>query len=323
MRHWRAPVRGQEQLLHLIGRHSCLTVEQLARLLSTTTSRIRRIELELVERGLVRRIEVGEMPDGAIALGHEEWPTLGLVEITIAGRRQLASWLGLETTPATRYHGLIGNSRGQVGRRRRLLRTLAHTLGTNAFVAFAVAAKTARRLGGTDHLAEWRSDAACERRHCKPDGYGRYVWNGISYGFFLEHDRGTEPARKYAGKFRAYYQYRDSGQAGRDYDGFPTLLFVTSAALAEHRIAEQAYRAWFVRDVEPVPMLITTTARIESHREGILGPIWRSPAPSRPSAGPEFQYWLPGGGSAATTGIGPRSPRVPRLLWATGLGGKR
>jgi hypothetical protein len=43
----------------------------------------------------------------------------------------------------------------------------------------------------------------------------------VAHGFFLEYDRGTEPARKYAAKFRAYYRYRDSGQAARDYDGFP------------------------------------------------------------------------------------------------------
>ena len=104
----------------------------------------------------------------------------------------------------------------------RLLRALAHTLGANAvFVAFATAAEAVRRAGGDDELAEWRSAAACERRRCKPDGYGCYVRNGVAHGFFLEYDRGTEPARKYAAKFRAYYRYRDSGQAARDYDGFP------------------------------------------------------------------------------------------------------
>jgi hypothetical protein len=67
-----------------------------------------------------------------------------------------------------------------------------------------------------------------ERRRCKPDGYGAYVRNEVVYGFLLEYDRATESTRKYAAKFRAYYAYRDSGEATRDYSGFPTVLFVTT-----------------------------------------------------------------------------------------------
>src|SRR5438874_8161073 len=40
----------------------------------------------------------------------------------------------------------------------------------------------------------------------------------IAHGFFLEYDRGTESRRQYGAKFRAYYRYRVSGQAQRDYD---------------------------------------------------------------------------------------------------------
>ena len=87
---------------------------------------------------------------------------------------------------ATRYHGFIGSARSQTGRRRRLLRT---------FVAFAMAADRVRRDGGTDQLLESRSAASCERRNCKPDGYGYYVRDGVAYGFFLEYDRGTESSR--------------------------------------------------------------------------------------------------------------------------------
>jgi hypothetical protein len=131
---WRAPV--WEQLLHLIGRHPFLTVDQLAGLFGTTQVRIKGIERELVEKGWLRRIDLEELPGGAMGLGRNEWQALGLVEVTGAGRARLASWLGLDVSAATRYHGIIGNSRGQAGRRRRLLRTLAHTLGVNGvFVA--------------------------------------------------------------------------------------------------------------------------------------------------------------------------------------------
>lgn len=144
-------------------------------------------------------------------------------------------------------HDGIRHVKRQMPRRTHSSRTgcgsgaLRHTLGANAvFVAFAVAADELTRAGGAERLADWRSAAACERRYCKPDGYGCYVRDGVPYGFFLEYDRGTEAGRKYAAKFRGYYWYRDRGQAARDYDGFPTLLFVTTEGVAEERIVEQA-----------------------------------------------------------------------------------
>jgi len=244
-RRWPAPLRRAEQVLHLVGRHPFVTREQLAHLLGTTPARVGRIEQQLVELGWLRQIGPDDVPEDAIDLQQDEARALGLAELTMAGYRQLARWLGVDLAAARRYHGLLASSRGENGRRRRLLRTLAHTLGANAvFVAFAMAAGVATRQGGADELAEWRSAAACERRWCKPDGYGCYRRNGTSYGFLLEYDRGTEPARTYAAKFRAYYRYRDSGQAARDYEGFPTLLFVTTDRLAEERIGEAARRAW-------------------------------------------------------------------------------
>jgi hypothetical protein len=218
---------------------------------------------------------------------------LELVEVTRAGRRRLADMLGLDPPTASRYHGLTGPGRASTDRRRRLLRTFAHTVGSNdVFVAFAKAAASARRQGGTDELAEWRAAAACERQHCKPDGYGLYRRNGVGYGFLLEYDRGTESARKYAATFGSYYRYRDSGQAARDYNGLPTILFITTSARAEDRIADQAYRAWLARGTEPLSVLLTTTDRISGHPEGILGPIWRLPADGSTDVA-RRGYWLP------------------------------
>jgi hypothetical protein len=91
----------------------------------------------------------------------------------------------------------------------------------------------------------------------------------------MEYDRGTERLRKYAAKLRAYYSYRDSAQAAREYNGFPAVLFVTTDPAAEERIAEVADRAWFIRGIEPLPVLVTTTARIKESGDGILGPMWR------------------------------------------------
>src|SRR5215831_14432848 len=132
---------------------------------------------------------------------------LGLVEATKKGQRLTASWLGLGRAAAVRYHGLSGHGSRDSGRRWPLLRTLQHTLGVNdVFVAMAMAADLVRGAGGTDQLAEWRSAAACERRQCKPNGYGCYKRDGRAYGFFVEFDRGTEGRQKYAAKLRAYYR---------------------------------------------------------------------------------------------------------------------
>jgi hypothetical protein len=118
-------------------------------------------------------------------------------------------------------------------------------------------------------------------------------------------------------KFHAYYKYCDSGQAARDYNGFPTLLFVTTDTTAERRIAVQAYRAWFICGAEPLPILITATDRISQHREGILGPIWRTPGPPNPCGNPVRQYWLPGGPPPGLFGTGRQPVRTPRLVWPT------
>ena len=133
----------------------------------------------------------------------------------------------------------------------------------------------------------------------------------------LEYDRGTERDWKYAAKFAAYYAYRDSGEAARDYAGFPTLLFVTTDPAAEARIARAALEAWYRRGGEPLPVLLTTTDRIEQDRYGILGPIWRTPAAASSGQAPPRQHWLPGGPPRGLFGIGRQPPRTPRLVWPT------
>jgi hypothetical protein len=111
------------------------------------------------------------------------------------------------------------------------------------------------------------------------------------HAFFLEFDRGTEGNRQYATKLSAYYRYRDSGLAARDYNGFPTVLFVTTDPRAEHRIAEAARRVAFIRGGSPLHVLTTSTARIQSHEGGVLGPIWLS-HPTEQSS--QLLYWPEG-----------------------------
>src|SRR5262249_17083125 len=136
-----APTRSRERLLHVIGRHPCLTVGQLADLLGTRVDRVRRLEMELIHDGLLRQIDFAELPPGGTGLTCDEFALLGLVEATKKGQRLTASWLGLGRAAAVRYHGLSGHGSRDSGRRWRLLRTLQHTLGVNdVFVAMAMAA---------------------------------------------------------------------------------------------------------------------------------------------------------------------------------------
>ncbi len=141
-----------------------------------------------------------------------------------------------------------------------------------------------------------------------------------SYGFFVEYDRGTERAREYAAKLRAYYSFRDSPSAARDYAGFPTLLFVSTsaAAEAEARFACQAFLVWQRRGGDPLPVLLSTTDRIVKHAEGILGPIWRTPLPAGQGEEPKRGYWLPQGPPHGLFGVGRTQPQVARLVWPAG-----
>ena len=144
---------------------------------------------------------------------------LELSELTREGLRELAASLGLSLDRAERLHGLAGGGpEHPTPARRALVRALAHTLGADAvFVALHLAARGSRG----DGLVRWDNAAACVRGRCRPDGYGVCRLGGRDVGFFLEYDRGTERARDYAGKWAAYYAYRDSGRAARDYTSFP------------------------------------------------------------------------------------------------------
>jgi len=137
-----------------------------------------------------------------------------------------------------------------------------------------------------------KSAAACARGRFRPDGYGCYRRESSRFGLILEFDRGTEKPREYAAKLATYYLYRDSGTAARDYTGFPALLVVTTSAAAETRFAYQAYLAGQRSGAAELVVFLTTTSRIEGCPDGVLGPIWRSPAEPW-AAEPVRICWLP------------------------------
>ncbi len=186
----------------------------------------------------------------------------------------------------------------------------------DVFVALALAARTATLQGGDEALDEWRGAAACARRNCKPDGYGVYRRGGARFGFIVEFDRGTERLDEYTAKFEPYYVYRYSGEAERDYDGFPTLLCISTEGRGRRSWLKQPSGCGTGGVASPIPILLPTSQQIRDHPEGIPGPIWRTPAVAR-GCDVVRQYWLPGGSPRGLFGAARRAPPISRFQWMT------
>jgi hypothetical protein len=116
------------------------------------------------------------------------------------------------------------------------------------------------------------------------------VWRRDYFAQFITGLRRADPD---VCSFRLTATQETLQRAPRHFDGFPTLLFVTTQTAAEDRIAEQAYRAWCVRATEPLRVLTTTTERIASNPERILGRIWRTHAAESPALDSNSRCWLP------------------------------
>jgi len=286
-------------LLQLVGRHPFLPVEHIAAVLGVRVRDARARLEQLVAAGLVRWVGgAGNDEPLPLGLAREELAALELCELTRTGLRLLAALLGLPLARAERLHGLAGGGPARPTHTRRpLARALAHTLGADAvFVALHVTS----RGGRGDGLLRWDNAAASARGRCRPDGYGVYRHGGRDVGFFLEYDRGTEKATHYAGKWAAYYAYRDSGRAAQDYTAFPTILVVTAGS--EEPVLRSA-RAAAVGRAAALRLLTTTTGWIAAHPQGMLGPIWRT------TDSLERRFWV--GGPDVV------SAYMPRLVWPT------
>ncbi len=270
------------ELVDLVSRHPFLTLRQLASVLAVETPSVRRRRNRLIADGVLRLVKPDEVGNPESS---DEW-----VEATVTGLRLVAAHHGLSPSAATLSLGLAGGGiEHPVGQRTTLIRQFDHTCGVNrVFVRFCELSRHQAATGHDDALVEWRNAAACARGHLRPDAYGVYRHHGQLFGFFLEYDRGTMSARDYAAKFTAYYAYRQTGRSEQDYDGFPTILMVTTDVLAEERIARAARAAAVGRD--PLPLLLTCQIRIDGSRtqQGLLAPIWRETA----SAFHPRQCWL-------------------------------
>jgi hypothetical protein len=268
---------GAHAVLDIIGRHPFLPPATVGEVLGRDVGWARQRRSELVRRGLVQLLTPDELPAGRRG---EDDP----LEATVRGLTLLAGSLGLSLAGAVRHHGLAGGGRQTpVGARRALLAYAAHTLGAdNVFATIARAAD--RKRDGS--LLEWRNAAACARGRVRPDGYGLLRLGRREHGFFLEFDRGTVHAGALRAKFAAYHRYKASAAAARDYDGFPTILVVTTGPGGERRIVD-AVRAAAPGLVSSLPVRVTTLDWMESDSAGPFGSIWTDPERGVRSGWPE------------------------------------
>src|SRR5829696_765384 len=89
---------------------------------------------------------------------------------------------------------------------------LQHLLGVNSF--FCALARVARQDPAAA-LEVWWSEQRCTAqwgRLVHPDGYGRWREHQTRVDFFLEYDRGSEPAGRLAAKLPGYLQLAQASQ---------------------------------------------------------------------------------------------------------------
>ncbi len=254
------------ELLALVGRHPFLGTGDLATLTGRRTGTMARLAAHLARSGLVRKI--GEDELGSAASGIE------VVELTREGLSVVAAQAGLTPAAAVRFNHLSGGGpEAPFGQRRALARDPEHTLGTNrVFVALYRVAAQWQSRGYAYRVLEWRSAAACAQGDVRPDGYGVLGLGPVRYAFELEYDRGTEQRRDLLAKFYAYQRRLTTGRG----ETFPTLLVVTQSRDSEQRVADAVLIACALSG-QPLPVLITTHARIGTDSNGLLGRIWREP----------------------------------------------
>src|SRR5687768_13934745 len=76
-------------------------------------------------------------------------------------------------------------------------------------------------------------------------------------------------------KFQRYHRYRELRAYDRRYRGLPWILVVTRDEDSENLFVQALADVTTGRP--PLPVLLTTRARLDRWPEGPLGPIWRDP----------------------------------------------
>ena len=139
---------------------------------------------------------------------------------------------------------LLDVDRGEVRRNRHKVRDLKpffieHVLAVNDFrINLEAAAENhpqvqlKRWINETDIQDDYKTHTKGRfvKRHIRPDGYGRYLYGGRLFSFFLELDRATETNSRFQRKVRSYMDYARSGRYQQTYGvRFFRVLTVTTS----------------------------------------------------------------------------------------------
>lgn len=300
------------ELLGLLAQHRVFTTDQLHRLAFDSLTTAQHRAVTLARRGVLARFRHYQRP------GSQSWRyTLGVLGAIID-----ASHRGV-TPPApsrTTAHilSLAASPR------------LDHLLAVNEF--FVALTRDARTHPGRRLTLWWPERVITDACHAiaRPDGYGEWTENhpthntwreqdgndtagsgvggrglgssGVTVGFFLELDRGTEPLPRLVDKLTGYRQLADAGITR------PVLIVVPTATRETHLHAQPV-----IRDSGPDGPPVIATASADTLFTAGLTPadaVWRRPggrhrvrlvdlAPvtvpataGQPAAAPPIPAWL-------------------------------
>ncbi|MFC0532126.1 replication-relaxation family protein [Phytohabitans kaempferiae] len=231
-------------LLSWLAEHYLLSTDQIARALFTSPATARMRLTILYRIGALTRFSFSD-PDGGTP---PFLYTLGPVGLHLHPN----AWSDPDNPKAK-------PPRSHIDRARRIARSQKreHTLGVNQFF---VDLHAHTRTDPQARLARWWSEHHATDAYASarifPDGHGIWQHGQHSVGFFLEHDRGTEPLRKVLAKLRGYERLTEFGPR------YPVLFWVPNPA--RERSLQDALAG--------VPTLTPVATAV--HSPDPAGPVW-------------------------------------------------
>lgn len=259
---WFRLVERDRRILALVGEHKVLSTYQIA----------------AVEFGSVRRAQdrLRQLRELGVVFGFRDSYSTGGTSQT----RYALGYLGARLLAAQRAEkppapGAYAQRLERLG----LWPKLGHQLGVNQF--FCDLAGYSRRNpatvtgpDGVGGLTQWWSESRCaeffwiqyagREARLRADGYGCWEEHGRWVRFFLEHDTGTEPLGKVAGKLAAYMAFPT--------DRFGVLLFSVHSSRRETALRAALRHAMGAGRSPGV--VVATAARDQDHPDGPAGPVW-------------------------------------------------
>jgi len=296
---------GGRAVLDILAQHPFLSVEALAIVCGLSTRWTDTCVRHMCGQGLARRLTAADVPVATRDVDQEERAAdepitpdeadeadeepgdesqagerlaRGCYELTARGLLLAACQRGLTLTQAVRLAGFVGGGpEDPMGIRQGLLDTFLHTVGADDLVVGLHATARMRDASGHDDaVEEWEGPARAARGHYRPDALVQYRRGGGSNTLCLEYDRGTMRVRDYRRKFAAHYDHRDARLTATGSYAAPLILVVAPDEETEARIVV-GFRDASVGRGPALPLLLTLK-HLATQPEGLLGPIWRTPA---------------------------------------------